>query len=177
MVGTVASFKRHKGHRHLLEAADRVRREVPDVRFVLVGHGPLEGAIRRQARELALDETLVLAGYREDAAAVAAIFDVFALSSVYEGLSIALIEAMALGKPVVVTRGGGTAGGRRARKAGASVVRSADAPALADGMLELLGERRAAPAAWERAVGERAADFDIRRAASRIEAVYGELLG
>ncbi len=139
MVGTVASFKRHKGHRHLLEAADRVRREVPEVRFVLVGHGPLEGAIRRQARELALDETLVLAGYREDAAAVAATFDVFALSSVYEGLSIALMEAMALGKPVVVTEVGGLPEVVEHGKQGL-VVRSADAPALADGILELLGD-------------------------------------
>lgn len=175
VVGTVASFKRHKGHRHLLEAADRVRREVPDVRFVLVGHGPLEGAIRQQARELALDETLVLAGYRDDAAAVAATFDVFALSSVYEGLSIALMEAMALGKPVVVTEAGGLPEVVEHGKQGL-VVRSADAPALADGILELLGD-----AGLRQRLGaggrQRAADFDIRRAANRIEAVYEELLG
>jgi glycosyltransferase involved in cell wall biosynthesis len=174
VVGTVANFRPHKGHRHLLEAADRVRRAVPDVRFVLVGAGPLEGAIRDQARALGLGDNLVLAGYREDAARLAGAFDVFALASVYEGLSIALVEAMALGTPVVVTEAGGLPEVVEHARQGL-VVRSGDAPALAAGILALLED----PGLRAR-LGEggrrRAADFDIRRATRRIEEVYEELL-
>jgi glycosyltransferase involved in cell wall biosynthesis len=174
VVGTVANFRPHKGHRHLLEAADRVRRELPDVRFVLVGAGPLEGAIRRQADELGLGDTLVVAGYRDDPAEVTGTFDVFALASVYEGLSIALVEAMALGKPVVVTEAGGLP---EVVEHGAQglVVRTGDPPALAEAILALLRDE-----GLRRRLGDdgrrRAADFDIRRAVRRIEEVYEELL-
>ena len=107
---------------------------------------------------------------------MAATFDVFALSSVYEGLSIALMEAMALGKPVVVTEAGGLPEVVEHGKQGL-VVRRATPPALADGILALLARRRPARERLGEAGRQRAADFDIRRAARRIEAVYAELLG
>jgi glycosyltransferase involved in cell wall biosynthesis len=174
VVGTVANFRPHKGYTHLLDAAARVRQAIPDVRFVLVGLGPLEEAIRRQALELDLGDTVVMAGYREDVSEVASAFDVFALASVYEGLSIALVEAMALGKPVVVTEAGGLPEVVENGKNGL-LVRRGDPPALADGILSLLRDP-----GLRRRLGEggraRAADFDIRRTARRIEAVYQELL-
>jgi glycosyltransferase involved in cell wall biosynthesis len=174
VVGTIASFKRHKGHTHLLLAAALVRDAVPEVRFVLIGAGPLEGEIRHQASRLGLDETVVLAGYRDDAVRLAAAFDVFALASVYEGLSIALVEAMALGKPAVVTAVGGLPEVVEHGKQGL-VVSARDPTALADGIITLLDDP-----ALRRRLGEggrrRAADFDIRKAVRRTEQVYDELL-
>lgn len=173
VVGTIASFKRHKGHVHLLAAAALVKRVVPEVRFVLIGAGPLEDEIRHQASELGLGETLVLAGYRDDAAQAAGAFDVFALSSLYEGLSIALVEAMALGKPVVVTAVGGLPEVVEHGRQGL-VVAAGDPRALADGIVTLLHD-----GALRERLGEngrrRAAVFDIRRAVRRIEEVYGEM--
>lgn len=174
LVGTVANFRPSKGHAILLEAAVRVRRSIPDVRFVLVGLGPLESDIRFRARELGLDGTVIFAGARDDAPRVAGAFDVFALPSVYEGLAIALIEAMALGRPAVVTRAGGLTEVLEHGKQGL-VVEPRDPEGLADAIILLIqdGELR-------RQFGEagrrRAAKFDIRKAVRRLEEVYTELL-
>lgn len=174
IVGTVANFKPSKGHLHLIEAAARVRQSVPDVRFVLVGQGPLEDEVRRRATELGLDGTVLFAGYREDATRVAGAFDVFALSSVYEGLPIALLEAMALGRPPVVTAVGGlpevvTDG------VNGLVVPPAHPQALAHGITTILRDRELRERLGV-AAARRARDFDIRTAVRRTEQVYEELL-
>jgi glycosyltransferase involved in cell wall biosynthesis len=174
IVGTVANFKAHKGHAYLLQAALQVRGAIPDVKFVLVGQGPLEQDIRRSAHDLGLDQTVIFAGYREDVHRVMKAFDVFALPSVYDGLSIALIEAMSLGKPPVVTRAGGNPEAVEHGKHGL-VVPPGDPQALASSILTLLrnGSVRRHLAQAARA---RAGAFDIRSAVRRTEQVYEEWL-
>ncbi|MGH2636009.1 MAG: glycosyltransferase [Actinomycetota bacterium] len=175
LVGTVANFKAHKAHDVLLRAAVRVRRDVPDVRFVLVGTGPLEDEVRREAHAIGVGDQVVFAGFREDVPRVAAAFDVFALPSTYEGLSIALLEAMALGKPPVVTRVGGLP---EVVDDGVSglLVPSGDPEALATQIVRLLRDPKMRADMGE-AARRRAGAFDIRRAVRRTEEVYGELLG
>jgi glycosyltransferase involved in cell wall biosynthesis len=175
VVGNIANFKAAKDHATLLRAAVLVRQERPDVRFLLVGQGPLEPEVRRLAGELGLDGAVVFAGFRTDAQRLAAGFDVFTLSSTYEGLPIALVEAMALGLPSVVTRVGGTPE-VLADGAQGLLVPPRDPAALAGGLLRLLGDPqlRGRMGAAARA---RAADFDIRKAIRRMEQVYGDLLG
>jgi glycosyltransferase involved in cell wall biosynthesis len=175
IVGTVANFRHTKGHGYLLRAASLVREAVPDVRFLLVGQGPLEAEVRREVARLGLDRTVIFAGFREDVPRLTAAIDVFALSSVHEGLSIALMEAMALAKPPVVTRVGGLPELVEDRRSGL-LVPPADAPALATGILALLQDP-ALRVSLGRAAQRRAADFDIRSAVSRMEEVYTELLG
>ena len=174
VVGSVANFKAAKDHATLLRAAVQVREAVPSVRFVLVGQGPLEAETRRLAGELGLDQTVVFAGFRPDATRLMAAFDAFALSSTYEGLPIALIEAMATGCPAVVTRVGGTpevvADGVHGY-----LVPPKDPAALAAGLTRLLGDRSLRAGMGAAAAG-RAQDFDIRRAVRRMEQVYARLL-
>jgi glycosyltransferase involved in cell wall biosynthesis len=175
LVGSIANFKAAKDHANLLRAAVVVRAALPDVRFLLVGQGPLEPQTRRLAAELGLDGTVIFAGFRSDAHRLAAEFDVFTLSSAYEGLPIALIEAMALGRPCVATSVGGIP---EVVSDGAQgvLVPPRDPDALAGGLLRLLGD----PALRARmgvAARERADDFDIRKAVHRMEQVYSGLLG
>lgn len=174
VVGTVANFRAEKGHELLLRAAVFVRRNVPDVRFVLVGQGPLEKEIRQLTRRLGLDGTVVFAGHRKDAPRLAGAFDIFALSSVHEGLAIALIEAMTLGKPSVVTETGGLPEVVEHRKHGL-VIPPGDPKAFAEGLVTLLSDP-ALRARFGEAARDRAADFDIRKAVRRVEHVYKELL-
>jgi glycosyltransferase involved in cell wall biosynthesis len=175
LVCTVANFRPSKGHSVLIRAATRVRQAIPEVRFVLVGLGPLESQIRRQARELDLDGTVVFAGARDDAPRVAGACDLFALPSLHEGLAIALIEAMALGRPAVVTRAGGLTEVVEDGKQGL-VVDPGNSQTLADAIITLLQD-----AALRKRFGAagrlRAADFDVRKAVRRHEQIYAELLG
>jgi glycosyltransferase involved in cell wall biosynthesis len=174
VVGNVANFKAAKDHPTLLRAAALVRERLPEVRFVLIGQGPLEPETRRLAADLGLDANVVFTGFRTDAHRLLAALDVFTLSSTYEGLPIALIEAMALGRPAVVTRVGGVPE-VLADGAQGLLVPPRDPAALADGLLRLLGDP-GLRARMGAAARRRAADFDIRKAVRRMEQVYADLL-
>ncbi len=174
IVGTVANFRAQKGHRYLLDAAVIVGRAVPEARFVLVGRGPDEAETRERASRLGLGDRVLFAGFREDATRVASAFDVFVLPSLFEGLSIALVEAMALGKPPVVTTVGGN---REVVREGVSglTVPPRDPEALARAIVTLI-EDSALRSSLGAGARRRASDFDIRSSVERQRRVYEELL-
>jgi glycosyltransferase involved in cell wall biosynthesis len=174
VVGTVANFRTEKGYRYLVEAAERAHRARPDIRFVFVGRGPTEPEMRALTHRLRLDDAVVFAGYRPDAPRVCSAFDVFTLASVQEGLSIALVEAMALGKPAVVTTAGGLPEVVRDGVDG-FVVPQRDADAMSARFVQL-AEDRALAERFAAQARSRALEFDIRRAVERMERVYEELL-
>lgn len=106
VVGTVGRLTFQKAPLDFVRMAAHVARERPDVRFVMVGDAsqesaPMDQATRREARALGVD--VLFTGYRSDAPRVAALFDVFVISSLYEGLGRSLTEAMASGRAVVAT--------------------------------------------------------------------------
>jgi L-malate glycosyltransferase len=107
VVGTVANLRAQKAYPDLFAAALGVVEQLPHVRFVAVGQGPLEAEIRALHARSGLGDRLLLLGYRPDAVRVMAACDVFVLASHYEGLGVAIMEALALGLPVVATAVGG----------------------------------------------------------------------
>jgi glycosyltransferase involved in cell wall biosynthesis len=107
LVGNVAALAAHKGQRHLVAAAARVVREIPDVRFLIVGEGELRQPLEHQIKTLGLERHVLLAGFRPDALGLMKSFDLFVMSSVTEGLGSAILEAMACERAVVGTRTGG----------------------------------------------------------------------
>ena len=107
LVVHVANFTPKKRHQDLIRAARIVVDQEPQTTFLLVGQGPTEKEVKAQALELGLEGKVVFAGFRPDAARIMAAADVFVLPSLYEGLPIAMLEAMALGRPVVASRVGG----------------------------------------------------------------------
>jgi glycosyltransferase involved in cell wall biosynthesis len=174
LVGTVGSLTLKKDHETLLRAAALLGEQSPGLRVVIVGQGPLAPRLRRLIGELGLERTVVLAGYRPDAPRVTAALDVFVLPSRYEGLPISLLEAMALGRPVVATRAGGTSEVLRDGVEGV-LVPPGDPVALADALRSLLADQKRRRDLGT-AAAERAGDFDIRPAVRRQEDVYEELL-
>jgi glycosyltransferase involved in cell wall biosynthesis len=74
---------------------------------VLVGDGPLGAALREQAVKFGIAERVTFTGHRDDVPDLVAAMDVFMMTSWHEGMPMALLEAMALGRPVVATRVGG----------------------------------------------------------------------
>jgi glycosyltransferase involved in cell wall biosynthesis len=107
IVGNVAALAPHKGQRHLVTAAARVVRELPDARFLIVGEGELRESLEKQVKTLALERNVFLTGFRADALSLMKSFDLFAMSSVTEGLGSVVLEAMACRRAVVATRAGG----------------------------------------------------------------------
>jgi glycosyltransferase involved in cell wall biosynthesis len=107
VVTVVGSLYPVKGHRHLLDAAPQILVSCPSTVFLIAGRGECEAALKQQAQRLGIEARVRFLGLREDVGALLAISDVFVLPSLSEGLSIAILEAMAAGKPVVTTRVGG----------------------------------------------------------------------
>jgi glycosyltransferase involved in cell wall biosynthesis len=91
----------------LVAAAARLVQDLPDLHWVIVGEGLLEGTIRQQIEELGLDARVHLVGRLDDPHHALAQADVFVLSSLSEGLGSSVLAAMARGVPVVATRVGG----------------------------------------------------------------------
>jgi glycosyltransferase involved in cell wall biosynthesis len=91
----------------LTAAVAVLRRQRPDVRLVVVGDGPERDALEACARELGLGESVRFAGIRRDARRLLAGFDIYANTSIHEGVSLTILEAMAAGLPVVATAAGG----------------------------------------------------------------------
>lgn len=106
-VGSVGNLTQKKNQVLLIAALVLLRQHVPEARLVLVGGGPGEAELRRKIVSNGLSGAVVLTGVRDDVPALLPAFDAFALSSRYEGLPIALLEAMAAGVAPVVTAVGG----------------------------------------------------------------------
>ncbi len=147
VVGNVAALVGHKGQRHLVAAAAHVVRKVPDARFLILGEGELRSALERQVRELGLDRHVLLPGFRADAVGLQKSFDVFAMSSVTEGLGSAMLDAMACGTPVVATRAGGIPEAIVDGQHGL-LVPPQDPAALAKAIIRLLRRPRPSRAPW-----------------------------
>jgi glycosyltransferase involved in cell wall biosynthesis len=137
LVGNVAALAAHKGQRHLVAAAAKVVRELPDTRFLVVGEGELRDQLERQIHDLGLDRHVVLAGFRSDVLGLVKSFDLFVMSSVTEGLGSAILEAMACSRAVVATRAGGIPEAVADEVTGV-IVPPRDEDALAAGIVRLL---------------------------------------
>ena len=170
LVVTVANFRAPKGYPDLLEAASRVAALRPEVRFVIVGQGPLEDELRAEHARRDLGETVRILGYRPDAPRLTAAADLFVLASHHEGIPVAVMEALAAGVPVVATRVGGRA---EAVEDGTSgrLVPARRPQLLADAIVELAAdpdERRRLSTGAAEAAGR----FSARRSSAEIEVVY-----
>jgi glycosyltransferase involved in cell wall biosynthesis len=104
IVLTPARLHPQKGHAYLLTAAA----QVPDATFVLAGDGPLRAELEGRARELGIADRCVFLGHRLDVADLLAAADLFLHPSLFEGLPVSVLEAMAAQRPVVATAIGGT---------------------------------------------------------------------
>jgi glycosyltransferase involved in cell wall biosynthesis len=170
VVGTVGGITAKKGHVGLVRAARAVADEYPGVRFVFVGLPIDPEPVRSEISRLGLEESVVLAGYRPDAATLMPAFDVYCLPSRFEGMPVSLLEAMALGLPSVATAVGGvpeviTDG------EDALLVPPDDPDALAAAVGMLLGDEEGRRSMGERA-RETAAGYSIESMVRRTEAVY-----
>jgi glycosyltransferase involved in cell wall biosynthesis len=173
---TLAVLREGKGHDLLLEAARRVLARVPSAHFLIVGGGPLEGALRKRVEDAGLGGRVHLAGMREDVPAVLAAADVFVLpSSQFDALPTAVMEAMAARLPVVAVASGGASELVVHGETGL-VVPKADGDALADSIVELLSDDERARRMGERGRERAEAEFSAEAWVGRLQRLYESLV-
>jgi glycosyltransferase involved in cell wall biosynthesis len=109
VVGTITRFSKQKDVHAFLYAMSDVIRDYPSVRCLILGDGEQRRELEDLSRRLGLNGDVTFLGYREDAREILDLFDIFVLSSLWEGLPLVVLEAMAGSKPVVATKVPGTA--------------------------------------------------------------------
>ncbi len=175
VVGIVARLVPIKAHEIFLSAAEKVRKQIPDSVFLIVGDGPERAKLEAISHKAGLSDCVRFLGFRDDLPAVYAGCNVTVLSSNNEGMPVALIESLASGTPVVATDVGET---RSIVDDGVSgyVVSVNDHNAVADAIVRMLSSKDTAHEmglAGRKHVGT---GFSIGRLADDLETLYGSLL-
>jgi len=175
VLGTVAHLSPEKGHETLLRAARILADRGLDFHLVLVGEGRLRQGLERIARQSGLSDRVTFTGFRPDSEALMRQFDVFCLPSLSEGLSSAILAAMASAQPVVSTCVGGIP--ELVQEGVTGYLVSPDAPEeLAAALARLIGDeglRRKLGQAGRKRVE---ACFTLRNKLDASEAAYRRLL-
>lgn len=175
LISVVATFKEQKGHCYLIEAMASIVPKHPDVHVLFIGDGELREALQAQVERLGLGDHIHFLGNRHDVPALLAAGDSFVLPSLWEGLPMALLEAMATGLPIVATEVSGTVQVMTSNDTGI-LVPPGDAQRLAQAIEQLLTDpirAQAMGAAARRRVKE---EFSAQKQADEHLALYHRLL-
>jgi len=175
VAGTVGSLHEVKGLHYLLEAARQVACAHPNFRLLVTGKGPLEDDLKKAAAELGISDKVEFLGFRDDVPEILKLLDVYLCSSISEGLSLSILEAMAVGKAVVATNVGGNPE-LIVHGQNGYLVPSCDSPALAEKIISLIGDNNLRESFGK--AGREIADrnFSLRAMVAKYEDLYEELL-
>ncbi len=175
VVGTVTRLFEIKGNRYLIDAFARLAPRFPTASLLIVGEGPDLAALAAQASQQGIDPArLIFTGFVKDVPTALAAMDILVVSSLQEGLSMVVLEAMAAGKPIIATRVGGIVELLESETTGL-LIPPADAAALADSIATLLQDSEQA-AALARAVRVASEKHSIENNVRRLEELYDRLL-
>jgi glycosyltransferase involved in cell wall biosynthesis len=177
VVGSIGRFVAEKGIREFIDAARRIRTDLPEVSFLMVGDRDPEKHDSLGSDELAhASRDVIFTEWRTDVRELIAIMDVFVLASWREGLPRSAIEAAAMGKPLVLTD---IRGCREVARTGIEgfLVPPRDPARLADAIMRLLGDANLRSRMGAAARGRAVEKFDEARVAEQIVAHYRRLLG
>ncbi|HUC42720.1 MAG TPA: glycosyltransferase family 4 protein [Candidatus Sulfotelmatobacter sp.] len=175
VVGTIANLKPQKGPLDFVEVARLAHARNPSLRFFFVGDGPLRPEVERRIGAAGLTGIVRLLGWREDVRELLAAMDIFLLTSLFEGLPRAVLQAMAAARPVVATDTGGTAEVIEDASSG-YLVRIAAPGEAAERVLRLAGDSTLREAISRAARARLGAAFDVRNMVVSLETLYLDLL-
>ncbi len=175
VVGMMAVMETRKGHRYLFEAARLLQAQGLRAKYLIAGDGSLRDELRQTVEQLGVHDSVEFLGFVSDAADFLSKIDIFVMPSLYEGLGVAVLEAMATGKPVIATRVGGLAevvidgvtGLLVPARDGSELARAIDRLARDNNLARVMGQGGAQRVREE---------FTIDKMAERNEACYYSLL-
>jgi len=137
VVGMIGRLESIKGFEYFIDSAVIVSRQIPKARFLIVGEGSLHDELAARVRDLNMGQKIFFAGWREDIPEILSVLDVLALASLNEAVGRVLLEAGAVGKPVVATAVGGVPEIIKDNETGI-LVPSGDPAAMAQAVITLL---------------------------------------
>lgn len=174
VVGFIGRLEEQKGITHLLHAVAALSKDFPNVKVVIAGEGSWKQRLQDEASALGLRNVLFL-GFRRDTPHLLRVFDVFVLPSLFEGLPVVLIEAMAAGCAVVATRIGGV---EEVVVDGFNgiLVQPGDSQSLASALRSLITDGEMRKRLGKQAQRHAAQEFSAKVMVERTEAVYRELV-
>ena len=175
VIGWVGTLYWVKDPEMLLNAAAVLEREA-GVRFLVVGGGPMQDSPQATAERLGVSERVLFAGHRDDVPRLMQVMDIFVQTSVNEGMSNTILEAMASGLPCVVTDVGGN---RELVTEGENgfLVASGDHTSLANRLAELLENKQLKDDMGRRSRSRATTDFTIARMTDQYRALYMRSMG
>lgn len=175
VVGNVAHLAGHKSQRDLIDAMPPLLAAVPEARLVIVGDGGERGSLEDRTKILRIADRVLFTGFRSDVPGLLAAFDLFAMSSRLEGFCNSVLEAFAVGVPVVATRAGGLPEMVRDGETGL-LTPIGDPPALAAALIRLIRDRDLA--ARLAAAGRRLveSEYTVERMVEKTALAYAEVL-
>lgn len=135
--GIFARVEKIKGHRFFIKAANRVIKEGHKAKFLVVGDGSEMGDIKERVKNYGLEDNVIFTGYVKDTSKLLNIIDVNVISSHSEAMSLALLEAMSVGKPSIATKVGGNPQVIRNGETGI-LVNPADSSSLSEAMIKMI---------------------------------------
>ncbi len=175
IVGVVGNLYPVKGHQYLIDAIPSVLANCPNTSFVFAGRGQLEMELREQVHRLGVDAHVHFLGLRQDIPKILALLNVFVLPSLSEGLSMAILEAMMAGKPVVATQVGGNPELVLDGETG-FLVPPRDSQALASRLVTLLTNRQQAAQFAEKGKARAEGQFSLGTMVCAYQSLYDECL-
>jgi glycosyltransferase involved in cell wall biosynthesis len=139
IIGCIANLREDKNYDVFLKAIAKLASVKKDIKCLIVGDGPLRKMLNSLSDELGISSCVIFTGYREDIPDILSIMDIFCLVSKKEGFSNAVLEAMAMARPIVATKVGGNKEAVVEQETGILVPHD-DAGKMADAILELCND-------------------------------------
>jgi glycosyltransferase involved in cell wall biosynthesis len=174
VIGFVGWLLPIKGPAYLLKAMEHIWPDYPNVFLVMVGKGELDVDLRAQALKMNANGKVKFLGWRENIHEIMPIFDLLVLPSLNEGMGRVLVEAMAVGKPVVASEVGGIPDLVKHGETG-YLVRPADEKALANGIKKLLNDPEGAKQMGQRGK-EYCRQFSLEAMIEKLDDLYSDLI-
>ena len=175
IVGVVGNLYPVKGHQYLIDGIPTVLKACPNTSFIFAGRGQLEPELKERVHRLGLSQRVHFLGLRQDIPRILAILNVFVLPSLSEGLSMAILEAMSAGKPVVATQVGGNVELILDQETG-YIVPPRDSQALASRLVALLTDRQLAARFAEKGQQRAEGQFSLGTMVRTYQSLYDACL-
>jgi glycosyltransferase involved in cell wall biosynthesis len=175
VLGIVGKLDEIKGHKYLFKALQRIQAVHPGVKCLVVGVGPYETELKKQTQEFGLEDVIIFTGYRHDIPQVMKAIDILACSSLTEAFPLVIIEAMAMGKPVIGTNVGGISEALVDGENG-FLIPPKDVEALILALQNLIRDKDLRVKMGASGMKRARSNFSIELTVTKITAIYLELL-